>query len=101
MRETDEFKIAPLAGAKPKPHNVVLEERKKASLTGILDVESFNEKEILVRSETGMLTLFGDGLHNNKLDLDHGQLIVDGFVAGIEYHDEPSKERSVFARLFR
>ena len=101
MKEAEEWKLPMPAAAKPKPHSLVLEDRQKATVSGVLEVESFHEKEILLRSEAGMMTLFGSGLHITKLDLDHGQLIVDGRISGVEYQDAPVKERSMLARLFR
>ena len=101
MRETEDIRLNPVAAGKGKPHNRTIEGRQRISMTGVIDVESFNEQEILVRSEAGMLTVFGQGLHISKLDLDAETLWVDGFVEGLEYHEQPQKQGGVFSKLFR
>lgn len=102
MRETDEFRLAPSVTKPKSAHHISIDNREKATITGVLDVESFNDSEIIIRSQAGMLTLFGQGLHINKLDLDMGQLHVDGFIGGVEYHEEPEKQSGgVFSKIFR
>jgi len=102
MRETEDQRL-PLTVSKNRAvHNISIENREKATLSGVLDVESFNDGEIVVRSEAGMLTLFGQGLHISKLDLDTGHLWVDGFIGGVEYHEEPAqKTGGMFSRIFK
>ena len=57
-------------------HNIIMENRKKVSVSGVDDVESFNEEEIVLHTENqGILILKGAGLHINKLNVDSGDVI--------------------------
>ncbi len=84
-------------------HNVTLDNREHAVFTGVKDVESFNEEQVVLITATGALILSGHSLHISKLNLDDGQLIVDGFIYAMEYDDSDAKtqKRGVFSRLFK
>ena len=83
-----------------KPHKVVLESKQRAIITGVEDVDSFNENEIIFLTSVGMMTILGQDLHINKLNLDDGQLIIDGVIDCVDYsdHDEVRKKKGMFKR---
>lgn len=68
-------------------HNVLMENREHVSLTGVVDVLSFDEEGIIADTEQGMIVIKGSNLHVGKLNLEDGQLSVDGFVESIDYTD--------------
>ncbi len=85
-------------------HNMILENRKKLSVSGIEEVESFNEEEIILRTcRHGVLVIKGDGLHINKLNVDSGDVSIVGTVTSMDYIDRSLKEKGpgFFARLLR
>lgn len=88
-------------------HAVTLESRQRASLSGVMDVLSFNEQEILLQTTDGEISLLGEGLHIAHLSLEEGKLIVEGEIAGIEYalpsvsHVKSGSGGGIFSRLFR
>lgn len=88
-------------------HAVTLESRQRASLSGVMDVMSFNEQEIMLQTTDGEISLLGEGLHIAHLSLEEGKLIVEGEIAGIEYampnvsHVKSGAGGGIFARLFR
>ena len=61
-----------------KPFALTLEKREKAVLTGVTDVERFDESEVVLHTHGGRLTLTGTGLHVSSLQLEEGRLLVDG-----------------------
>ncbi len=69
----------------PKPHNVVLDNRNKLSLTGVNDVLGFNEETVSVNTSMGDLIIRGAQLHINKLNLDTGEVEIDGKVNSLQY----------------
>ena len=83
-----------------KPHKVILENKKRAIITGVEDVDSFNENEIIFLSSEGMITIGGEDLHISKLNLDDGQLIIDGIVESLDYadHDELRHKKGFFKK---
>jgi len=85
------------------PHRIVLEERSTLTVSGVEEVERFDENEILMSTSRGTLSIRGEGLHIEKLSLDGGELRVEGNVDGLTYEDdgEPRGGGSFLARLFR
>ena len=57
-------------------HSIVLEEREKLRVTGVSDVQSFDEEQVLLETAKGMLIVRGQGLHVEKLQLDAGETVV-------------------------
>ena len=89
-------------GLRLRSHCIHMENREVLSITGVTEVGSFNESEVAVFTEGGGMTVDGSGLHITKLDLDDGQIIVEGEICAIEYDDEPPRQKgSFFSRVFR
>lgn len=85
-----------------KKSNLVMESRKRLSLTGIVEVISFDEEKILLNTILGMLTIKGQGLKMNKLDVQNGDVVIVGMVHSVVYTGEVKKEKGSFlARLFK
>lgn len=85
-------------------HNLILENRKKLSVSGIEEVESFNEEEIILRtSSSGVLVIKGKCLHINKLNVDTGDVNIAGEITNMDYVDESAKAKgpSLISRLLR
>lgn len=82
-----------------KPHHLIMEDRSKLSVTGVEDVISFDETEIITRTAQGNLIIRGTGLHIGKLTLDSGEVSVDGLVRELCY-EEPTPVGGLWARLF-
>ncbi|MFR5761736.1 MAG: YabP/YqfC family sporulation protein [Oscillospiraceae bacterium] len=66
-----------------QPHRLTLDSRSRLSVTGVLEVESFDETEILLTSTRGPLSIRGQGLRLQQLSIDGGQVLVDGSVDAI------------------
>jgi len=85
-----------------KPHALTLEGRAHAVITGVEDVDSFNEQMVVLNTTAGTLTLLGDALHVSKLNLEEGQLLVDGHIVAFEYDESvKSGRKGLMGRLFR
>ncbi|HHW47254.1 MAG TPA: sporulation protein YabP [Clostridiaceae bacterium] len=90
--------------SKPKVQNIIIENREKMSVSGVIDVESFNDESIIVDTELGVLIIRGEDLHINKLNLDSSELIVEGDIISCEYSDRESsrsKGMGFFSRMFK
>lgn len=90
--------------SKPKPQNLILENRERLSVSGVIDVESFNDECVIVDTELGVLIIRGEDLHINKLSLDSSELSVDGDIISCEYSDrEGSKSKGLgfFGKMFK
>ncbi len=81
--------------------NVIrLENREKLNVTGVLDVVRFDEFEILCECEKGVLSIKGDNLHISKIELEKGELTVDGLITSLSFEDKAVKG-SFFKSLFK
>lgn len=86
--------------AKPTmPHAVNLDNRARMSLSGVEDVSGFDENTVVLTTSLGELTIRGEALHIGRIDLDLGQLDLEGHISELCY-DEPAARTSFFSRLF-
>lgn len=83
--------------------NIILENRKKLTLTGVEEVISFDDEKILLNTKLGFLTIKGSELKMNKLDVQNGDVIIVGNLASIVYSSkEVKKEKeSILSKLFK
>ena len=88
--------------APARPHSLTLDERSRAVITGVEEVDSFNEQMIVLNTTAGAMTLMGDQLNVSKLNLEEGQLVIQGHIAALEYDERKPRARgSALARLFK
>ncbi len=83
-----------------QPHRLTLDSRSRLSITGVMEVESFDDTMICLTTTRGPLTIHGKTLHLQQLSIDGGQVLVDGSVDSIIYEDEAQQAGGFFARLF-
>jgi sporulation protein YabP len=83
-----------------KQHNIIIENREKISISGVEDVDSFDERIISMSTSRGLLILRGSNLHIDKLSLETGDVNVTGLVTELGY-EETSASGSLWARLFK
>lgn len=67
-----------------KAHKLVVNNRKTSTVTGVLDVLSFDLNEILLETEQGMLMVKGTDLHVNRLTVEKGEVDL-GNIDSIAY----------------
>lgn len=83
-------------------HTLHMEEREKVHIGGVTEVLSFDEEGVMMETTCGLLLLKGMGLHIGKLDLDSGDVTVDGSIDSITYSDGSFTEKhSILGKLFR
>ncbi len=83
------------------PHSLVIEDRKKLTLTGITDVGNFDEESICVYTSSGEILIKGEKLQVNVLDVKTGQFQAEGKIISLQYSDKRAKNQSLFSRVFR
>ena len=83
------------------PQRIELSGRESLTVSGVEDVDRFDETEIVMNTSLGVLVVTGDSLHIGKLSLDGGELHVDGRIAALTYEDAPeARGGGLFSRLF-
>ena len=83
-----------------KPHKIIIENKQRVVVTGVEDMDSFNENEVIYLTSVGMMTITGQDLHVSKLNLEDGQLIVEGVIECADYtdHDEQRMKKGLFKK---
>ena len=74
--------------------NLILENRNKLNISGVLDVLSFDDQLIIVETELGLLTIKGDNLRINKLSIDTSEVIVEGEIISLAYSSKELNKKS-------
>ena len=83
-------------------HTLYMEEREKVRISGVREVLSFDEEGIMMETDCGLLLLKGSGLHMGKLDLESGDVAVEGCVDNVTYSDgRVTEKQSFLGKLFR
>lgn len=84
-------------------HQVVLVEREEMTVDGVTNLGSFDEQEIVMETEQGLLTVRGEDLNIKQLNLEAGNLVVEGLVKEVSYDDEGrgKKGRGLLGRLLK
>ena len=72
-------------GEAAREHSLTLTDRKRLSLTGVEDVDCFNEQIVVLRTGLGMLTVSGSGLNLSRLSLEEGRVEMEGEGDALEY----------------
>lgn len=86
-----------------KSHKVVIEDRGKLTISAVDDVESFDEEKVVVITNMGTMTVTGANFRINRLNVDDGNLVIEGDIDEIEYSDTMRNEKggSFLGRLFK
>ena len=83
-------------------HDVVIKSRKELQMSGIIDVSSFDEHEIVVQTSTSGASIDGEGLKIERFNAQSGELIVNGKINGIFYYGkEPNKKKKGIIGIFK
>lgn len=86
----------------PSQHRVAITERETITVDGVSNVESFDDQEVVLDTTAGMLMLRGKEFHIKQLNLDEGNLTIEGYLAGLEYAEEIGKKaRGFLGRLLK
>ena len=83
-----------------REHSVTLCDRKRLSVTGVEDVDCFNEQIVVLRTPLGTLSVAGAGLNISQLSLETGRVEIEGEVDAMEYSGAKSSG-GLLSRLFR
>ena len=81
-------------------HRLELTGREHLTVSGVEDVERFDESGVIMTTSAGTLIVTGEDLHIGKLSLEGGELFVDGRIDSVAYEDSPGHQGGFFSRLF-
>ena len=83
--------------------NIVLENRERLNVTGINDILSFDDQVVILSTDLGMLTVKGNELKINKLNIDESEVKIEGNISSMSYskNSEEIKVESFFSKIFK
>ncbi len=87
-----------------KNQNIILENREKLSISGVEHVDNFNDNSIIVMTNNGVLTIKGHSLNISKLNLDDGNVRIEGTINGIVFSDKRmsnKKNGGLLSKMFK
>ena len=84
-----------------RPHHINLEDREKLMVTGVTEIESFDEETVVLYTDMGELVIRGNKLHIHQLNVETGEFSLDGKVQSLTYLEQSRPSKGFFARLFR
>jgi sporulation protein YabP len=87
-----------------RKHSVSIENRNYLSTSGVKDIYNFDENKVVLETSLGTLTITGEGLHINKLNIDDGNLIIRGNISSCLYSESKDlreKGRGFLGKMFK
>ena len=82
--------------------NLILENREKLNVSGVNDVLSFDDQVVIMETELGLLTIKGENLKINKLNIDTSEVIVEGRIDNLAYSEHQTKsEGGILGKIFK
>ena len=84
--------------------NLILENREKLTITGVVDVLSFDDQIVIVETQLGLLTVKGEDLRINKLSIDSLEVIIEGEIFSLGYSNEDIGRKnsgSLLGKIFK
>lgn len=82
-------------------HNLILKDRKYLEISGVKQIEHFDEEEFLIESVQGWIEIEGNELVLDKLDKERGDVLIKGNIESISYVTSAKGKESLFAKLFK
>lgn len=95
--EKEQGKERGVSSGAQRAHTLAMENRQRASLTGVSEVLAFDENQVILMTDSGEIALTGEGLHVTRLMLEEGQLTVEGKLDSV-FYTQRSGRRGFFRR---
>ena len=83
------------------PHNVIMENRSKVMITGVRDVDTFDDQTIVLVTDSGELTIRGARLHISRFNVETGEIAMDGEIIALVYTNDKPQSGGLLGRLFK
>ncbi|MCL2755147.1 MAG: sporulation protein YabP [Oscillospiraceae bacterium] len=82
-------------------HSIIIENRRKIVLTGVREVESFNDNDVIVITTKGALRIRGRGFEVGKVSVESGDMEFTGNVTSVHYSDTERTPNNFITKIFR
>lgn len=84
-------------------HQIRVVDREEMTIDGISNLGSYDEQQVVLETDQGMLVLKGEDLNVKQLNLEKGTIVVEGFLKSLEYDDSRGQKKGTgfFSRLLK
>lgn len=84
-----------------KKQNILIEDRRHLDLSGVEQVDSFNDNTIVLSTVKGRLSIKGEELNVSKLNLDEGRVEIDGLINSLSYLSKEGEPKNFIGKIFK
>ncbi len=84
-----------------KNQNIIIEDRNKINITGVEQVDSYNDNTIVLSTIKGGVSIKGEGLNISKLNIDDGSLNISGLINSLTYISKEGTPKNLMGRIFK
>jgi sporulation protein YabP len=74
-------------------HQLNISNRNWISVEGVVNMDSYDQEKVILKTSLGMLEIKGNNLHVQQLNLEQGKATLDGEIVSLNYGDENSVKR--------
>jgi sporulation protein YabP len=82
-------------------HQITLVDREELTVEGVNSLGSYDEKEVVMETSQGTMTVHGDGLNVKQLNLEASNIVIEGNIKGIQYEEGHKERRGLLDRLLK
>lgn len=82
-------------------HTIFVDDRENIKVTGISDVESFDENEIILYTSEGGIILVGEDFKINRLSVETGEVEIQGFINEVKYTNSTQSNAGFWSKIFK
>ncbi len=82
-------------------HIVHIDNRERIEITGVTKVDTFNEDDVILHTVMGVLNIKGKNMKVNKLNVDTGDMLIEGMVYSMHYLSKDREKGSILKKLFK
>ena len=84
-----------------KNQNITIEDRRKINITGVEQVDSYNESTIILSTIKGGINIKGEGLNISKLNIDDGSVKISGLINSLTYISKEGAPKNFMGKIFK
>ncbi len=83
-------------------HSAILENRERLLLSGVTEIDSFDDRTVILYTQLGELVVLGRELHVQQLSTESGELQIEGEIRALRYGDrDRTAPQGFLGRLLR
>ena len=87
------------SGARKMPCNIILENREKLLISGVIDVDEFSDTALSVLTSSGMLRIVGSELKMETLSVESGDAVLHGHIDALAFLDDGRERKGFWQRV--